>query len=256
MNSTLTSCFCAVIASASALAPAHAMDKENELFQGNRKGAMTVTVTNLTHATWLAPILVALHPTGYSGFTEGQPATAELQAVAEIGDIGPLADSLPDGSLIVRNPAGGPLKPGGTVTARLPLSKDFANRRLSVFAMLVPTNDGFIGLNAIDIPDKPGTYTYTLAAYDAGTEANNEAAAAAAGINQPGMGLPPFLNDANGNAAAGIYPDAPGFAAAAAEGYVHVHRGIVGGPAGGESALEQSTYRWLNPVVRVTVTVK
>ncbi|QGZ40113.1 spondin N [Pseudoduganella flava] len=217
----------------------------------SRSGTLTVTVTNLTHGTWLAPILVAAHPAGFKAFTEGQPASVALQSVAEIGDIGPLSESLPASSSVVLNPANGPLKPGGTATAHIQRGKGRNNDRLSVFAMLVPTNDGFIGLNAIEIPKHPGTYTYALNAYDAGTEANDEAKAAAApGIGQPGMGLPAFLNNV------GIYPDAPGFANAVAEGYVHIHRGMLGGPAGGDSVLDQTTYRWMNPVVRVTLTVR
>jgi hypothetical protein len=218
-----------------------------------RGGTLTVTVTNLTHGTWLAPILVAAHPAGFKAFSEGQPASVALQSVAEIGDIGPLSASLPASSAVVLNPANGPLKPGGSATAHIKRGKggrDGANSRLSVLAMLVPTNDGFIGLNAIEIPQQPGTYTYALNAYDAGTEANDEAKAAGPGIGQPGMGLPPFLNNV------GIYPDAPGFTNAVAEGYVHIHRGMLGGPAGGDSVLDQTTYRWMNPVVRVTLTVR
>jgi hypothetical protein len=74
-------------------------------------------------------------------------------------------------------------------------------------------------------------------AYDAGTEANDEARAAGPGIGQAGMGLPPFLNGV------GIYPEGPGFANAVAEGYVHVHRGILGSAAGGDRVLDQTTYR-------------
>jgi hypothetical protein len=247
---------CALAASGAAMR-AHAGEAELNMDQQSRSAMLTVTVTNLTHATWFAPILVAAHPAGFSAFAEGKPATAELQAVAEIGNIAPLAEKLPAGSAVVLNPAAGPLKPGGTATATLTAGgRGNNNTRLSVLAMLVPTNDGFTALNAIEIPAKPGKYVYTLTGYDAGTEANNEGRAAAPGVNQPGMGLPAFLNDADGNPAPDIYPDAPGFANTRAEGFVHVHRGIVGGPAGGESVLDHTSYRWQNPVARVTLTVK
>jgi hypothetical protein len=49
---------------------------------------------------------------------------------------------------------------------------------------------------------------------------------------------------------------AAGFANAAREGFVHVHRGSVGSAPGGPSVLDQANYRWLNPVARVTVTVR
>ncbi|WEF31744.1 spondin domain-containing protein [Pseudoduganella chitinolytica] len=230
--------------------PAQAQSSPEDKADVDRSGTLTVTVTNLTHGTWFAPILVAAHPAGFKAFTEGRPASVALQSIAEIGDIAPLAESLPTAASIALNPANGPLKPGGSATAHLQRGKGTHNSRLSVLAMLVPTNDGFIGLNAIEIPTQPGYYTYTLSAYDAGTEANDEARAAGPGIGQPGMGLPAFLNGV------GIYSDAPGFANARVEGYVHVHRGILGGAAGADSVLEQTMYRWMNPVARVTLTVR
>ncbi|WP_165390767.1 spondin domain-containing protein [Pseudoduganella lutea] len=246
---------CALAASGAATT-VHADEAESDRFAASRPSSVTVSVTNLTHATWFAPILVAAHHAGFTGFSEGKPASPALQALAEIGDIAPLAETLPAGSAAVLNPAGGPLKPGGTTTVALPNRKGASNTHLSILAMLVPTNDGFTALNSIAIPTMPGKYVYTLGAYDAGTEANDEARASAAGVGQPGMGLPPFLNDADGNLAPDIYPDAPGFAHARPEGYVHGHRGIVGGPAGGDSALDHVSYRWMNPVARVTLTVK
>lgn len=241
---------CALAASGAAM-PAHAQDEDAKGFPGTRPLSVTVSVTNLTHATWFAPILVAAHPATFSPFMEGKPATPELQALAEIGDIAPLAESLPAGSSAVLDPASGPLKPGGTTTTILPARKGNANSRLSVLAMLVPTNDGFTALNSIEIPSKPGKYVYTLDGYDAGTEANNEAQASAPGVGQPGLGLPPFLDDAPD-----LHRGAPGFANAMPEGYVHIHRGIVGSAAGGESVLDHTTYRWMNPVARVTLVVR
>lgn len=237
----------ATLAVASATHAAEGMSME-----GKRHGAeLTVSVTNLTARTWLAPILVAAHPAGYRAYTEGEAASPELQAIAEIGDIEPLANVLPARASVVRNPANGPLKPGATATAHgLSGGRHGPNTHLSVLAMLVPTNDGFIGLNAIEIPKMPGTYRYTVMAYDAGTEANNEAAAAGPGVNQPGMGLPPFLADG------AIDPNAPGFGQTVKEGFVHIHRGIVGSAPGGPSVLDASLHRWMNPVARVTLTVK
>lgn len=231
-----------------AAAPALAKDAPD----GTRRGTeFTVGVTNLTSRTWFAPLLVAVHPRGFAGFREGMAASSQLQAVAEIGDIAPLADSLPVGSLALRNPAGGPLKPGATAaTQAFGGGRHLANTQLSVYAMLVPSNDGFIGLNAIDLPRTPGTYVYYLNAWDAGTEANDEAAALAPGANQPGMGLPPFLNDP------AIDPRARGFERVTKEGFVHIHRGIVGSAPGGPSALDHSIHRWGNPVAKVTLTVR
>lgn len=215
---------------------------------------LTVTVTNLTRGTWLTPLLVTAHPASFRAFTEGAPASLQIQNIAEAGNTAPMEAILPSGHTKVVNPANGPLKPGGSTTTTS-FAAGTGNTQLTVLAMMVPTNDGFIGLNAIDIPTAPGTYTYNVNAYDAGTEANDEKKAAAGGINQPGMIFPPFLNDASGNPAY-INPNASGFANTTTEGFVHVHRGIIGSAAGGASALDNTVYRWLNPVARVVLTVK
>lgn len=218
---------------------------------------LTVTLTNLTRATWFTPLLVTAHPTSFKSFTAGMAASVEIQSIAEAGNTDAMQTILPAGSSKVFNPANGPLKPGGsTTTISFTGGAGTSNSQLSILAMMVPTNDGFIALNAIDIPTTPGTYTYDVKAYDSGTEANDEKKAAAGGINQPGMIFPPFLNDANGNLASSINPNASGFASAAKEGFVHIHRGILGSAAAGASALDNTVYRWLNPVARVVLTVK
>lgn len=224
-----------------------------DLFAAN----LTVSVTNLTRGTWFTPLLVSAHPAGFKSFTEGSAASVQIQGVAEAGDTSGVQALLPAGSSKVVDPNGGPLKPGGSVTT-MPFTggAGTSNTQLTILAMLVPTNDGFMSLNAIDIPAAPGTYTYDVNAYDAGTEANDEKKAAAGGINQPGMIFPAFLNDATGKLAANINPNATGFSNATKEGFVHIHRGIVGSAPGGPSALDNTAYRWLNPVARVVLTVK
>lgn len=218
---------------------------------------LTVSVTNLTRGTWFTPLLVSAHPASFKSFNEGSAASVQIQAVAEAGDTSGVQALLPAGSSKVVDPAGGPLKPGGSATSAVFTGgAGTPNSQLTILAMLVPTNDGFMSLNAIDIPTTPGTYTYNVTAYDAGTEANDEKAAPAGGINVPGMIFPAFLNDATGKLAASINVNASGFASASKEGFVHIHRGIVGSAPGGVSALDNTVYRWLNPVARVVLTVK
>ena len=45
-----------------------------------------VRITNLTNGIYFTPFLVAAHPDGTSLFAVGQPASANLQAMAEGGD--------------------------------------------------------------------------------------------------------------------------------------------------------------------------
>ena len=115
--------------------------------------------------------------------------------------------------------------------------------------MLLPTNDAFAGLNAITIPVDPGTYVFDVPAYDAGTEANDEI------VNGGGMpgaaGIPADPGALNGTGGTGV-------AGADANTNVHIHRNVLGDtdPNGGSSDLDSTVHRWLNPVVRVIVTVR
>jgi hypothetical protein len=47
--------------------------------------------------------------------------------------------------------------------------------RLSLAAMLIPTNDAFVALNAVSLPFPGGSLArHTALAHDAGTEVNDE----------------------------------------------------------------------------------
>ena len=143
-----------------------------------------VTVTNLTNGIYFTPLLMAAHDEMTHLYMEGMAASAHLQMMAEGGDISGLSMDLQSASAdIVENPAAGLLAPGASTTASF--MSDNQNDYFSVVGMLLPTNDGFVGANGIMVPNKPGSYTYYLNGYDAGTEANNEI------VN--GMGAPAAL---------------------------------------------------------------
>lgn len=210
---------------------------------------LDVEITNLTNGIWFTPFLVAAHPDGSGIFTVGQPASANLQAMAEGGDISGLSTDLDAvGATIVENPAGGPLPPGMSAVANLN-TDGTSNVLLTVVAMLLPTNDAFSALNGVTIPTEPGTYVYNLPAYDAGTEANDELIT---GGGAPGV--PGIPADPGGLAGTG----GTGAATADANSNVHIHRNTLGDTdaAGGVSDLDSRVHRWLNPVIRVVVTVQ
>ena len=195
-----------------------------------------VKITNLTKGISFTPLLVCAHNADTKLFMGGVPASANLKAMAEGGDISGLVSDLDAvNANSVQNPAAGLLAAGATTTTNL--TTITGNDYLSVVAMMLPTNDGFIGLNGIQIPTTAGTYTYTLDAYDAGTEANDELAS-----NIPAL--------ATGSGATGINTSA--------EGFVHIHRGNIGDfdSSGGVSDLNAQTDRFLNPVASVLITVK
>ena len=208
-----------------------------------------VQITNLTNAIYFTPLLVAAHPDGNNLFATGQPASANLQAMAEGGDIAGLADDMAAiGATVVQNPAGGLLGPTASTTTSMN-TDGTSNDRLSIVAMLLPTNDAFAGLNAIEIPTEPGVYTYNVSAYDAGTEANDEIINGGGAPGTPGIPADPSgLGGTGGTGAAG----------ADANTTVHIHRGALGDTdaAGGVSDVDSRVHRWLNPVIRVTITVQ
>ena len=207
-----------------------------------------VEIANITNGIYYTPFLVAAHTEGNYLFRTGQPASANLQAMAEGGDIsGLVSDVQALGATYVANPAGGLLAPA--TSASFNMNTDGTNNtRLSIVSMLLPTNDAFAGLNAIMIPTEPGTYIYNVNAYDAGTEANDEI------LNGGGApGVPGMPADPGGLAGTG----GTGVAGTDFNTNVHIHRGSIGDsdPNGGKSDLDSTVHRWLNPVVRVTITV-
>ena len=103
--------------------------------------------------------------------------------------------------------------------------------------MLIPTNDSFIALDAIEPPQR-GTATYVIPAYDSGTEYNDQSCQ-----NMPGPRC----------------PDGEGFSAdrTDAEGFIHVSNGFhelgIEQDEEGFDVLSPTTYDWRNPTAIVRV---
>jgi Spondin_N len=188
-----------------------------------------VTITNLTRGQVFTPILVATHQEGVRLFELGQPASVELEILAEAGDTGPLSTALRarDDVLEVAD-SGSPLPPGHSVTLAVRTTARFDH--VSVAAMLVPTNDGFFAINGVEGPHGDQTLTLFSPAYDAGTEENDERC-----VHIPG---PPSIC-----AGEGFNASRQG-----AEGYVHIHAGIHG--IGDLVAADRD---WRTPVAKVTI---
>lgn len=195
-------------------------------FNGER--SYEVTITNIS-ATTFTPLLVVAHKDSIGLFETGTEASEELATLAEGGATGPFEEllaTLPDLVGDVETTEG-LLQPGQSVTVRLDTEREFDH--VSVAAMLLPTNDSFVGLNTVRAPNfRFRTFNYTAIGYDAGSEPNDELCA-----NIPG---PQCGGEGNS-------PDAGG------EGYVRVSPGIHG-----EGDLDASDYDWRNPVARISVT--
>lgn len=212
---------------------------------------VNVTFTNTTHHSYFTPLLITAHDPAISLFELGQPASDGLQAMAEGGDISGLSAAVGGADAdTVENPAGGLLGPGETISADINTDAT-GHTVISLVAMILPSNDGFVGWNSAAIPTEPGTYTYSLNAYDAGTEANDEIAAADGGVpGNPGFPNPPPVGLTHSGGTGVTFTES--------NPTVHIHRGVLGdtNPTGGISDIDSTRYRWLNPVARVVLTVR
>ena len=190
-----------------------------------------VTVTNITYNQRFTPLLLATHKPEIRFFTLGQPAISELVTLAEEGNVAPLRALLQASPLVNATAAGnGLLDPGKSISFQI--QGNPWRDRLSLAAMLIPTNDAFVSLDAVQLPF-PGwpTQIYTARAYDAGSEVNDELCTSIPG---------PFFAECGGSGG--------GAKVNGGEGFVHVHRGIHG-----VGNLKASERDWRNPVAEVRV---
>jgi hypothetical protein len=207
---------------------------------------VTIKIQNLTQGLHFTPIAAVAHTPDTSLFEVGEEASPEIQEMAEGGSLAGLTTIATSISAdVLAEPTAGPLGPTQSVSGSF-MTAD-GNTVLSIVAMILPSNDGFIGLDNWTIPTEAGTYTVFLNAYDAGTEANDELVGGGA-PGTPGMPAPPFLTLGTGGS---------GVTAAISNANIHIHPGNIGDDdaAGGTSDVTNSIHRWLNPVAKVTVTV-
>ena len=136
-----------------------------------------VTITNLTTGQLLSPPVLAAHGSDIAVFEVGERASEGIWTVAEQGNPMKLAEQLraaPEIAAVAV--ADGPVHriggPGESVlTVRI---ESHGADRLSVAMMLGCTNDGFTGLSSVPLSRSMVPVTYYGAAYDAGTERNNQ----------------------------------------------------------------------------------
>jgi hypothetical protein len=196
---------------------------------GVPKAVYEVTITNVTRDQSFTPFLVVAHRPRVQLFEVGQPASEQLEALAEEGNTVPFQEALASirgvhGITV----GGGLLAPGQTTTMKV---KGHRYDRVSLAAMLIPTNDGFVALSGAG-PFGPRPHSTYAPAYDAGTEMNDEACASIPG---------PSYEECGG-------PGGGGAPAGGEEGYVRIHEGIHG-----VGDFLASTRDWRNPVAKITI---
>lgn len=193
-----------------------------------------VTVRNLTIGQPLSPLAVIAHNSSFRAFMVGQAASPGLEVLAEGGDN---SDFLAEIDGRAETSGEGPVGPGASATVALELdSDDPTGALLTVMSMLVNTNDAITGINGLDLSAMAvgDSVMQSTVAYDAGTEANSEAAGTIPGPADGGEGFNPARDDIADQ--------------------VTMHGGVVSGDDTlGDSVLDQS-HRFDNPVARFTVT--
>lgn len=190
-----------------------------------------ITIENITPVTGpgasqpLSPPIIATHSSNYKVFKIGHFASEELAAVAEDALNAGLINRLSDNHRVfdVQQIGAGPILPGNSATATITAKKHFT--KVSLVAMLVNTNDGFAGMNAVRLP-KHGSRTVYLRAYDAGSEKNTESFDHIPGpcCNSPLVRVPTHER-------------------------IKYHKGILG-----IGDLDPAVYGWDEPVAKVTIT--
>ena len=207
---------------------------------------LSISVLNLTQGIYFTPVLAVAHDAETSLFKPGQAASFELQEMAEGGSLAGLIGQSEAANANFAHTEG--LTAPGT-QGEIVLTNTTDNSYLSLVGMILPTNDGFIGLDNWVIPEQPGTYTVYLNAYDAGTEANDEIRGSGA-MGMPGMPVPPPLEGVIGTGGSGV-------TSVENNAVVHIHRGNIGDEdmESGVSDVKSSKHRWLNPIAKVTITV-
>ncbi|MEO5616999.1 MAG: spondin domain-containing protein [Candidatus Eisenbacteria bacterium] len=136
-----------------------------------------ITVENLTPARGggasqvLSPTLVLLHDGSVDLFTVGERANQSVIDVAEdaIGSTG-IATYSGDQGVGFAGYLGSPTPPGQSQSFEVTAQARF--HQVSLVTMLVNTNDGFTGLDAVQLSGP--SHVYLTKAYDAGSEINDQ----------------------------------------------------------------------------------
>ncbi len=196
-----------------------------------------VTIANLTSGQPLSPGVVVTHTKKVSLFTMGATASEGIRFIAESGDpttaVAELAGvpgfhEVVATSVPVGRVGGGPFP--GSLTIEIGAAAE-ANY-LSLSLMLICTNDGFAGLDAVRLPGGFQESVFYAQGYDAGTEVNTETAGS---IVPPCFAIGPVQGPVGG----------PGRTAEG--GVIQMHPGILG------IADLTSAHRWTGPVARIAV---
>ncbi|MEM7612726.1 MAG: spondin domain-containing protein [Pseudomonadota bacterium] len=202
-----------------------------------------ITISNITAGQPFTPPVIAVHNRRAEVFSVGDPASEGVRQIAENGNNAPLVSALssnPDVRQVIEGtaPIVPPSNPGGTgfdSQATFTITVDRRARFLSLVSMLICTNDGFTGVNAVRLP----RYKTTVYArgYETRTETNTEDFA---DIVPPCQGLIGVSSDDAGTGASNP--------TLAENGVVIPHAGVVG-----DNDLDPRVHDWADPVAKIEI---
>ena len=186
-----------------------------------------IRLTNLTRGQIMSPAVIATHTNEVRMFKVGKKASEAMAAVAEDADASALMAALDGAGAAVTDwlIADGVLPPGETRSFEIDVAD---GDLLSLVSMLVTTNDAFAGLDSYDLSGLSGQRkSFTVPAYDAGSEENNESCEYIPGppCGSGGARMPKGR-----------------------EGVVHIHAGIHG-----VGDLLPAMHDWRNPVLLIEI---
>jgi len=120
-----------------------------------------VTVTNITQSTVFTPLIGVAHNRDVSLFeTAGEKTDTEATETCVPGTAIPVCATATAGKL---------LEAGNTTNFEI--TTPDSTHRFSMAGMLLPTNDAFVAVDSVNLPQQ-GSVTYYAKAYDAGSETN------------------------------------------------------------------------------------
>lgn len=202
-----------------------------------------VTVTNLTPGQPITPPLLVTHSKDMGLFTVGEMASEQLRQLVENGNADPMVQSMTGNEKvfdIVQGqaplvPANDPGETGLGYSETFTITAAGNQKYLSFASMLVCTNDGFAGIDAVRLPHYSEKTVYAKA-YDARTESNTEDFADMVPPCQGAIGIS-SEDEGTGESNPEISED----------GIIIPHTGIMGG------ADLTSAHAWSNPAVKIDI---
>ncbi len=188
-----------------------------------------VTLSNVTANQPLSPAAVIIHKAGYQAWRAGKAASVSLEKLAEGGSNQALLDEANNNAdVIVTGGGDAVIPPGGSQSVALKTAEK-NDLNVTVAAMLVNTNDAFTGVSTDKIGSlqKGESIQIFAPVWDAGTEANSEAAGSLPGPVDGGEGFnAERSNDVN---------------------FVAIHQGVVTHADGLATSVLGESHRFNNP---------